>query len=990
MADIKQASNKNNSGSAAPHAVSLNPSSKRFLDYLRSYYAKKEDKLPSTHSRIKNEKMGISGGTYHVPDEKIEEFMKTYYREIVSKNEPEYITETQLESGGAIAIDVDFRHQYSITTRQYTKDHIIDLICLYLDELKKMFQFDSEVHIPVFVFEKKEVNRVQDKDQTKDGIHIIIGIQADRTVQILLRNRIISKIEDIWNKEELQVTNSWEDVFDKGISVGCTNWQLYGSRKPGYEAYTLTIVYNVHIDPQDGELMMPEVVPSIYMNEERFLELSIKYKKHPALFMTTQFIEEYQSTRGGSNSNSSSSSSSSSSSTSRTYGVPTQILQIRTKEELESAVQYFLESLEPDEFELREAFQYIMVLPKMYYELGSFTKWMRIGWALCNISDKLFIAWVAFSSQSEHFSYTSIRDDMWDRWQKFDTHTEGGLTKRSIMYWARQENPTMYNQIRLNSVEFYIEQTLARINIANLNNDSKGAVKGSGDYDVATVLYQLFKEEYVCVSVKSNIWYRFKSHKWAEIDSGTTLRKSISEELRAIYTSKAGKMARQLTTLDPESDKSKMLKRRIEIIGSIIDRLSRTNDKKNIMTEAKDIFFDSQFFDKMDTNPNIICFKNGVYDFKEPIGFRNGRPEDYISKCTNTNYVELNHTNLQIQEEINDFMCKLFPDPQLRKYMWEHLASTLLGTTPNQTFNTYIGVGRNGKSVLMKLMSLTLGEYKGDVPLTLLTQQRAKVGGLSPELVQLKGVRYAVIQEPSKGEKMNEGIMKQLTGGDPVQCRSPYMLKTLTFIPQFKLVVCTNNLMEVKSQDGGTWRRIRVVEFESLFTEEPVSDDVDKPFQFKIVNQDIMDEKCDYWKEVFASQLVQIAKRTMGKVENCSRVTSASNSYRDGQDIMTEFIRDRTEKCTNGCISKSCITNELRDWYFSNYSCKPPHSKEFIPYMDTEYGKMKGGAWIGCRLKPTQIIPNNLYHHNNDIGSDITESDEEEGSMNYANIEDLN
>jgi P4 family phage/plasmid primase-like protien len=549
------------------------------------------------------------------------------------------------------------------------------------------------------------------------------------------------------------------------------------------------------------------------------------------------------------------------------------------------------------------------------------------------------------------------------------------------MYWAKQENPKMYNNVRQSSVEFYIEQTLERINITNLNNDSKNAVKGSGDYDIATVLHQLFKEEYVCVSVKANIWYRFKSHKWAEIDSGTTLRKSISEELRAVYTSKASKMARQLTTLEPESDKSKMLKRRIEIIGSIIDRLSRTNDKKNIMTEAKDIFFDSQFFDKMDTNPYIICFKNGVYDFKEPRGFRNGRPEDYISKCTNTNYVELSHTNLPIQEEINDFMCKLFPDPQLKKYMWEHLASTLLGTTPNQTFNTYIGVGRNGKSVLMKLMSLTLGEYKGDVPLTLLTQQRAKIGGLSPELVQLKGVRYAVIQEPSKGEKLNEGVMKQLTGGDPVQCRSPYMLKSLTFIPQFKLVVCTNNLMEVKSQDGGTWRRIRVVPFESLFTEEPDSDPDKK--QFKIVNQDIMDEKCEYWKEVFASQLVQITLETMGKVADCPIVTAASNSYRDGQDIITEFIRDRTEKYQNKCICKLELLLHIRVWYNDNSYGKPPNYKEIVVYMDEVYGHVKDSTWMGCRIKPQVQKPSD------DLISEFSGSDGDEESMNMADITDI-
>ena len=43
-------------------------------------------------------------------------------------------------------------------------------------------------------------------------------------------------------------------------------------------------------------------------------------------------------------------------------------------------------------------------------------------------------------------------------------------------------------------------------------------------------------------------------------------------------------------------------------------------------------------------------------------------------------------------------MEQLFPIDELRRYMWDHLASCLVGTTENQTFNIYTGNGRNGKS----------------------------------------------------------------------------------------------------------------------------------------------------------------------------------------------------------------------------------------------------------------------------------------------------
>ena len=86
-------------------------------------------------------------------------------------------------------------------------------------------------------------------------------------------------------------------------------------------------------------------------------------------------------------------------------------------------------------------------------------------------------------------------------------------------------------------------------------------------------------------------------------------------------------------------------------------------------------------------------------------------------------------------------------------------------------------------------------DYKATVPITLVTQKRTNIGSTSSEIVQLMGVRYAVMQEPCKGEKINEGIMKEITGGDPIQGRALFR-EAVTFIPQFKLaVVCTNTLI---------------------------------------------------------------------------------------------------------------------------------------------------------------------------------------------------
>lgn len=995
--------------------------SNRLMSHLQNYYIKKGNDGPvleKTNTRIKSAELSISGGTYHIPDEEYYNFLKIYYEEIIVKGATEYLTEKQLDRGGPILIDIDFRYDSTkIKSRQHTKDHIVDLICLYLDELKTMFQFEESKNIPIFILEKPNVNSIEkaDKNITKDGIHIMIGLQADRVVQQILRQRIIQKIPEIW--EDIPITNTWENAVDESVTKGHANWQLTGSKKPGGEAYNLTYVFHVSLDPSDKELVMPEIEKDVYLkNFDNFKKMSARYREHVSFFMESNFIEEYNQicNQLGFRDNGNKKplvSSSSIMSMSNTIMTSTNMLQndginpgyiignilnIRNKNELDALVSLFLDSLTMNEYEYREVYEYTMALPKTYYSSGSFDKWIRVGWALRNISKQLFIIWVAFSAQADDFSYTSIRDDLWQRWSSFDIRADHGLTKRSIMYWVKEENPDAYKRILENSVDKVIDNTLEQC-IQSSDGDSKRRIKGSGDYDIAVVLHHLYRDEYKCVSIKANIWYRFCNHRWKEIDSGTTLRKEISNTLRDKYVNKQSGILRQLVHIrsnmqqqeneEIANKKIEGLKKRMDAIQDIIKRLSQTNDKKNIMTEAKELFFDADFLQKLDQNPYLLCFQNGVIDFKEK-KFRRGLPEDYISKCTNINYVTVDPgKHGTIIEEIHDFMRKLFPNPELHKYMWEHLASTLIGNNMNQTFNMYIGIGQNGKSVLVNLMEHVLGDYKGDVPLTLITQQRTRIGGLSPEVVKLNGVRYAVMQEPSKGDRINEGVMKQITGGDPIQARAPYMPQMVTFTPQFKLVVCLNVFMELYSQDHGTRRRIRVVEFESLFTENPVQGDPDKPYQYKL--DKTIKEKFDYWKEVFASMLVDKVYETNGNVQDCNKVMAASTSYLDRQDFVGEFITEMIEVCETGTLMKQQLAFEFKEWYSNNFSGRPPNIRDVADVIDKRFGKIDCGVWRGIRLKQKTSIHSAM----NDDGSINTSSthraEESNGIDEFASIQEI-
>jgi P4 family phage/plasmid primase-like protien len=948
----------------------------KYAEFILSHTISKDSNSTQspTHTRIGNESMGIFSGKYNIPDDQLSKFFELYYEEIFVNNRIEHLTEKQLEKNGPILIDLDFRFAMETRERIYNEDHIEDLIELYLSKLKDIFQFDDENKFDIFVFEKDSFSRVVEKNVVKDGIHMIIGLQADHVTQQILRKQIISELEVMW--EDMPITNTWEDVLDIGISKGKVNWQVYGSRKPGGEPYKLTKVYEVAFDSSDEEFSRVKIPLNKFDLKKNIMKLSARNPDNLSLFYKNEFINVRESAIANKEvdtDNSSNTKSNKNSSPPNSGISSSSIFQIKSHAELENYMKVYIDELtnNSSDYELRETYEYTMTLPEQYYGRNSFLKWVRVGWALRNISDKLFPVWVAFSAQSEEFSFSDI-PDLYDKWIKFDMNNPNGLTKRSIMHWSRIDAKEKYTKVRANSIDYYIDETL---NISNRDlDDKRSALKGCGDFDLATVLHQLFKDVYVCVSVKNNIWYMYKKHRWIEVDSGTGLRKSISVELREIYRRKVAKIM-ELQGRETDETKGKILKMKSDKILDICLRLSRTNDKKNIMTEAKELFYDGNFLQKLDTNPYLLCFNNGVIDFKEKV-FRRGYPEDCISKSTGIDYKELSHTrDKKIIDEIHDFMYKLFPPEELRRYMWEHLASTLIGTSMNQTFNMYMGGGSNGKSVLVDLMKLGLGEYKADVPLSIITDKRTKIGGLAPEIVDLKGARYAVMQEPQKGDKINEGMMKQLTSGlDPIQARAPYMPHPITFNPQFKLVVCSNTFLEIKSQDHGTWRRIRVVPFLSLFTKNPVEGDPDKPYQFMAVED--INEKFNEWKEVWMAMLVEKAFATNGVVKDCDIVIQSSNSYRESQDYIAEFIADKTIVDPAGTITKTELTSEFTLWYQGTYGRGGPSIKDVQDYMDKKFGKFdKHKCWKGVKINYEKESVMNENETEQELDDDIGEID---------------
>jgi P4 family phage/plasmid primase-like protien len=903
-------------------------------DFLSKHNHKKDDNGNNeiTHTRMPNTELKVYGAAYHIDKEELPIFYKLYYEHVFVKNRKEYLTEKQLEEGGPILVDFDFRYDINVTKRIHTIEHIQDIIQLYLEELKKFYIFTENTQFPIFVMEKSNVNRDVEKQITKDGIHLIIGIQMDRTMQLMLRDRILQKIGDIW---ELPLKNTWDDVLDGNVCKGGSNWQMYGSQKPGFDVYKVSYYMIAGLDTNDNEWITTAKSPKDLDLSKDLKLLSARYDEHIKFDMNPNIIEEYNK---------------------RKIEKPKikknakkinliledddgdiQLSDINNMETLNKAVDNIMASLKITEQFIKEIHEYTQILPEKYYEPGSHLLNRQVAFALKHTDERLFLSWVMLRAKASDFSFDTI-PKLYQDWKLHFNKRADGVTKRSIMYWAKQDAFEAYEKVKRGTIDHYIEETIFE----------------AGDWDYAMVLNHMFKDKYVCSSLTNKKWYVFHKHRW-EKDEGQRLRLAISKDLFQLYSDKQNQYLADAQNYEPNDENHEKIQRKIKKIAEICIKLKKTNDKNNIMREAMEIFFDKDFTKNIDSNPYLLCFTNGVFDFKTK-EFRQGYPQDYVTKTTGIPYVKYDYDeNKEIADQINTFMNQLFPKPGLCKYMWDHLASSLIGIKKEHAFNIYRGSGSNGKSMLADLMTHALGEYKGTVPITLVTLKRNSIGGTSSEVIQLKGVRYAVMQEPSKDDQINEGIMKELTGGDPIQARALYSDSEI-FIPQFTLAVCTNALFEIKSNDDGTWRRMKLVDFESKFQDEGETYNDDPKYVFP-KDKDLK-EKLPKWATVFIGMLVQIACETNGVVKDCQEVVAASNKYRQSQDCITGFILDKIVKDANGSIGKKILNDVFKEWFQMNYgNRKAPKLIELEEIMIKKFGNrnMKTNKWHGIKIKEDEI-----------------------------------
>ena len=880
---------------------------------MRDHKVTPDDEVEITHTTM-GEMFGIECGSFHINEKDLKTFLNLYGDASILcvkqgiNNYPFHIVERPCQVGPLI-VDLDFRQKES--KRKYNKKFMKYIVGKYNEAILEYIETDED-NYEALIFEKDEPTHDQKQNNYKDGFHIYYPkIIIDASLRFKILEDVKEKVAAEKGMDKLECVNTIDDIFDKRI-VMMNGMMMCGSKKPKSSQYKLTYVFKENdnkIEEIKAEYDLAKIIQLTCLrlhtekdtltfdedhNNEKFKkELEEFYSKHYKKSKKEKTAKKSKPSNDDNNNND-------------------------DNDKAEKPIKAIHQKKSTEDVVIARKLVKILSVERA----TGFDTWIRVGWALRCIDDELYDAFEDFSQKCAN---KFDRNECMKIWEKASDN--GSFTIASLYWWAKEDNHEQYLNILRENVKAIILE----------------AESGTHD-DIAKVVFELYKYNYKCSSIGKNAWYEFQGHRWVSIDCGYTLANRLSDEL----TKEFAKLASQYLE---EGFKKEGFEREKYIdkgnkIMKVINQLKNQSFKNQILSSCTHRFYDKKFEEKLDDNPYILGFNNGVYDLKN-LGFRNGVPDDYISLSVGYDYKEFNRNDPKIVE-IEEYFKKGQTEEDMREYILTLISSYLVGINKEQVFVIWTGSGANGKSTTIDLIRYTFGDYFGVLPVTILTKKRGSSSNATPELADKRGKRFLAIQEPEHDDTIYVGLMKELTGNDMIQARAlfsdPFMYK-----PQFKLVLTCNKLPSIPSHDGGTWRRIRVSPWESKFIDEPKG-----PKEF-IKDKDLT-EKMKKWDQGFIWLLLNIyyPKYIKGAMKEPKKVTQHTDNYKKDTDVYWEFLTENVDitKDENDSESISNLYHSFKNWYKeSRTDAGCPARKNLANYLTDNKYRFEEGKVYGMKLK---------------------------------------
>lgn len=349
--------------------------------------------------------------------------------------------------------------------------------------------------------------------------------------------------------------------------------------------------------------------------------------------------------------------------------------------------------------------------------------------------------------------------------------------------------------------------------------------------------------------------------------------------------------------------------------------------KEGFIAEARHLEGVPVLPSEMDRAGNAFNVRNCL------ISLKTGRTAEHdkkymISKLAPVTYNE-NAKCPRWERFIEEITCG---DKSLQLYLQRMIGYCMTAYTKEQCMFFLYGNGSNGKSVFVDTIAYMLGEYAASCqPETVMMRDRNNTA--RGDLARLKGARMVVTSEPNDGCRLDEGIVKQMTGGTENKLTARFLYgREFEFSPEFKIVMSTNYKPVIKGTDNGIWRRVRLIPFTAEFTKE---------------NRD--------------PQLTEKLRRELPGILNwaiagavgwckeglppCAIIDEAGQEYRSEMDRVQQFLDDCTERSDSGSTQASTLYKCYRAWCSEQGDRFPISSNKFCSEMKRRYKSRKTSAF---------------------------------------------
>ncbi|NJH87351.1 DNA primase [Staphylococcus agnetis] len=423
---------------------------------------------------------------------------------------------------------------------------------------------------------------------------------------------------------------------------------------------------------------------------------------------------------------------------------------------------------------------------------------------------------------------------------------------------------------------------------------------------------QLYKYSYI-----SNKFYIYDGTKWAVDDRGS-IRRLIDEMIEDIKDEKV------MHSDDVSEDEAR------EFFQKYYKKTRGTQAKKNIMNEL--MHRQPVTPDDFDKDNMLLNVANGYIDLTS----RELYPHDItqmFSQIANTDYSEKMQPAVWL-----DFLNDIFDgDKEVIRYIQKALGYSLTGSTREQVMFILHGKGRNGKSIFVETIAEILGDYSNNMQAKSLMVK--KNDNVNTDIARLSKARFVTSSEPNEGFRFDEGLIKQITGGDKVTARFLYA-EEFEYTPKFKIWVSTNHKPIIRGTDDGIWRRLVLIPFEVQIPEEKV----DKDLKYKLLRE----------APAILNWMTEGAYMWMQEgLEMPDKLKDASQSYRTEMDVVEQFIEEKCNRMKGARETGKKLYDEYKVWADENNEYKMDKNK-FGKKMKEKFEskKMNNGVnYIGIELK---------------------------------------